>query len=109
MKLLNRDEFLKLPEGTFFCDGQPFAFGSLMIKGDSLDNGCFWEWQLNYPDGDQDALYTLEKGASLPVDQSLSKNSPWDDTTTRIYLVYEKSDLEYLRQRVDEAIKIYQK
>jgi hypothetical protein len=33
MKLLNREEFLKLPEGTLYSEYDPHVFGDIRVKG----------------------------------------------------------------------------
>ena len=41
MKIVNRQEFLKMPEGTVFTKFKPHMFGSLCIKEDSIGDDDF--------------------------------------------------------------------
>ena len=43
MKIVNRDAFLKLPNGTLFSKYTPCIFGELMIKEDSLSNDFIYQ------------------------------------------------------------------
>ncbi len=38
MKILNRKEFLKLPSGVFYSTYEPTIFGTLCIKGETIEN-----------------------------------------------------------------------
>jgi len=38
MKILNREEFLKLPSGTVYVKYEPYCFGDLCIKHQSYEN-----------------------------------------------------------------------
>jgi hypothetical protein len=43
MRIVNREEFLKLPNGTLFSKYSPCVMGELMIKEDSLTNDFIYQ------------------------------------------------------------------
>ena len=36
MKIITKQEFYNLPEGTLYCEYQPYAFGELKLKGETI-------------------------------------------------------------------------
>lgn len=112
MKIYRLNEFLKLPEGTVFCRGKEWVFGSPSIKGESLDNGTgdFWARSLDWIDANSsgeafDRLdEMLEKGASYPLVTCESRDGMLDKEA--LFLVYEKADLESLIKDLQKALTL---
>ncbi len=114
MKVLNRKNFMKLPPGVIFLGGMPWLFVSLEVKGDTISvdgkDIDFWskdtgfiqvEGSAEFPDVFE---YMLERGVSYPMNSDYARDGTFDDSD--VFLVYEKEDLERLREFIDRAIKL---
>lgn len=48
IKIYNRQEFMKLPEGVIFSSGEPYAFMDMFIKGETWDftgsGSSYWDF-----------------------------------------------------------------
>lgn len=112
MRLYQRAEFLKLPEGTIFNKGVQWNFGCLSVKGESTNYNDFYCCDLDWVDGNNseecfDRLDSMLKdGASFPAQDSGCRDGLFDDDA--IFLVWERADLEKLRGYVDDAIVLAQ-
>lgn len=111
MKVLNRKEFLNMPEGTIFAKGEPWHFNQIAHKAetmgadfvymslaniDSYDSGE-WSFRLNE---------MLETGASYPIDNDgFMRDGLFDEDD--VFLVFERDDLIKLRGRINEAIAVF--
>ncbi len=111
MKVLNRDDFLKLPEGTIFVKGESWSFDSLSIKGDSIHfhggNDFFYldpHWV--EANGSGEAFNCLDKmiatGCSYPMQSSFGRDALFDYDA--IFMVFEHDDLLQLQQFIETAI-----
>jgi hypothetical protein len=109
MRIYRRTEFLKLPEGTIYAKGKPWAFHNLSIKGYSLGD----DWTYLDPigidgadSGDEcdklDAM--LKHGESHPMARMYGRDGYFD--TDAIFLVCERADLETLRKMIDDALAV---
>lgn len=115
MRILRRDEFLKLPAGVLFCKGKPWYFESLHVKGDTITNSdgkpidfghrdlCFVA--MGHDSGElmrrMDEM--LEDGASYPVEVNYGRDGCFDDED--LFLVYEAADLHSLQAAITEALE----
>ena len=115
MRIYNREDFFKLPIGTMFHEGKPFVFFDLQILKEVLcdendrpidyyaQSLCTIESHSSEQLVDrQDEM--LEKMASYPLNKDIGRDGCYDDRA--IYLVYEKEDLEYLLEKINEALAI---
>ena len=106
MRIVNRKEFLTLPEGTLFQEGEPWVFGDLCVKHDSLIYGedsddyiCQRPTNVEADSSEQlfDRLDDMQQnGASYPLDLGSTER---DGCFVRdaIYMIYEKADITALR------------
>jgi len=39
MRIVNRDEFMRLPPGTVYAEFEPYVLGEVCVKGETLDHG----------------------------------------------------------------------
>jgi hypothetical protein len=108
MKIVDRAAFLDLPEGTVYAKGEPWAFGSLSIKGESVANRDWWYldpcW-VEAEDSNQafDRLDEMRTtGASYPMESAVSRDGLFDQDA--IFMVFERDDLLKLKDMVDTAI-----
>lgn len=116
MKLLNKKEFLKLPEGTMYFEKPKEAmacyFGNLCVKGESLSRD-FYEIDLISPDlspvlNEQywESFERLDKGETLKIDFNYGgRNGMYDDTD--MYYVLDKEDVKSLLDVITEAYNSY--
>lgn len=105
---------MKLPEGIFYAKGEKWYFGDIMMKGETVSNeGRNIDWyqsSFNWVDGNDtgECIYRLEEmknnGASYPMQDNICRDGMFEDT--EIFLVYEKSDLEKLKEYIQRAIEI---
>jgi hypothetical protein len=42
MRIMRRQEFLAMPEGTIYAKGGRWFFGGLEVKADTTDYGDWW-------------------------------------------------------------------
>lgn len=102
MRVVTRDEFMGLPEGTIFQKGRPWVFGGLSVKGETiLHGGKAIDWfyiptdSIDASDsGELFARYDsmLRDGASYPLDlECQSRDGCFDNGD--IFMIYEASDV----------------
>lgn len=108
MRLVKRQELMTLPAGTLFAPlHQPWVFGDLELKGDTLqhnrtgENQDFWVLSLAWPEADDagmafDRLNAMAENpaVSYPPEYVYGRHGLYDDD--RLYLVYEPADVEKL-------------
>lgn len=100
MKIYRRKEFLALPNGILFCEGEMCVFGPPEVKTHTYDND-FVSACLNDIDfhdvGDLYDKYTemLNTGKSYPLDlDSTTRNGLFEEDA--LFLVYEAEDIKAL-------------
>lgn len=103
MKIVNAEEFLKLPEFTLYCKYEPCIYqGNMCIKLESIYDGdesidFFYQTidQVQHQDSDDwfEKLDEMEeKGSSFPVDKENSSRDGCYDKD-QLYMIYEKEDV----------------
>lgn len=108
MKVFRRKEFLKLPPGTFYCQGERWAFGNICVKFDTLGHN---DWvYLNFDS--IEAFSSIEESELLdemldaetshPLSESAGRDGLFDQDA--IFLVYEREDLLKIRKYLDDAL-----
>lgn len=117
MKLLNKKEFLKLPEGTVYFEKvkaeNACYFGHLFIKGETLQPDDYYEIDLISPDlspnshsEGYECFDKLNKGETLNIDFNYGgRNGLYDDTD--MYYVLDKEDVKSLIDVITEAYNSY--
>lgn len=115
MKIVDRVTFLTLPTGTVYAKGEPWVFGSLSIKDDSIpaDASFCGDWFYLDPawidaDTSEVAFERLDemqaKGTSYPMETAVGRDGLFDQKD--IFLVFERDDLLKLRGMIDTAIAV---
>jgi len=108
MRVYTRSDFLKLPAGTVYCQGERWYFGGLTFKGESLDNDWY---QVNpaWVDG-KDSTECFERleemlnnRMSYPMQGDECRDGLFD---ANLFLVLEKDDLLQLREWIDVAVRV---
>lgn len=111
MRVLSRADFLKMPAGTMYAKGEPWAFDGIHVRGDTMPNGNDWDCaQLAWIDSDDSGQAVdrlddmLENGASYPMDASYGRDGCFNEAD--LFLVFERADLIQLGKIVDQAILV---
>lgn len=112
MKILNRKQFLALPEGVLYISGTPWAFGNLHIKGRTSElfgkpYNDWYEIDLTYIEHEESGQYfdklqeMRDTGKSYPLEISQTRNGLFDED--ELFLVYEKADLLLLMNELAQC------
>lgn len=108
MKVVDKKEFLKLPDGTFFCKGCQWVFDDLCIKMQSLE-GDFCYHNLCIMDSNSSDQYFYRLSESFKNDISYPMNDSWSRDgmfcDEDLFLIYEKEDLYRLRELINYFLK----
>jgi len=90
MRLVKRDEMLKLPPGTVYQMFDPNILGELMVKGENSGDTDWYEQPVGaYPDLNQ---------MQFEMESTECREARFDDTL--FYLVYEDTDIEIMVARL---------
>jgi hypothetical protein len=111
MRILNKKDFLKLPEQTLFSYYAPGNFRELNIKLDTVRENDFLDDSII---GAVDAVSTGDLFDKLDVMSELGGSAPMDFEQTdreglyeneQLYAVYEKEDVEKLIARLQKTLR----
>jgi hypothetical protein len=96
MRIYNRTDFMKLPEGVLFCKGKPWHWGDLSVKGESLvtdftDRGLCWIESNSSEDAIDRMERMLTEGTSEPMQTAYGRDGCFDNED--LFLVFEETDL----------------
>lgn len=110
MRIVNREEFLKLPSDTLFSLYTPQYFGEIMIKGDTI-----WPNDFRYQDINEavdcrssneftEILYSAEeKGTSFKMNfERWSRDGLYDND--QLYAVWDDEDVKALIVRLNKVV-----
>lgn len=113
LKIINREQFLKLPNGVLYAKFEPCVFGDIAIKEDSSSNGWLYQDLLELDVNDSgewtDTLFeAIEKGTSFKLDYDcLGRDGMFDDK--QLFAVFEKEDVVMLIERLKKTVLNYPK
>ncbi|MDS1138566.1 hypothetical protein [Nitratireductor indicus] len=108
MRVYDRKGFLALPEGVIFCKGQPWAFDTLMVKGETMPTNDFTYLDLcdivSFDSGDWFARLedSLQNGTSYPMGDDYGRDGTFSETD--VFLVFEPDDLRNLIAFAEAAL-----
>lgn len=110
MRIVSRDDFLKLPAGTLFSKFEPLIFEDLAIKGDTSDGANDFMYQpiasaVDFEDT-SDLLDKTERATKESVAMDLdcqSRDGCFDES--QMFLVWERADVEQLIARLNTALE----
>lgn len=108
MRVYDRKGFLALPEGVLFCKGQPWAFDTLMVKGETLPTNDFTYLDLCSIEAFDTGEWTerlensLQNGTSYPMEGAYGRDGTFSETD--VFLVFEPNDLRKLIAFAEAAI-----
>lgn len=115
MRIVNSQEFYKLPPGTLYCHYEPCSFMELNIKGDTISDGTvdidyFYQPLIgNVECGESEGMHkilddSLLNGTAFTLDsESTLRDGMFDDS--RMYAVYHKSDVLQLIKQLQSTLK----
>ena len=112
MRIVNREEFLKMPQNTVFSKYIPYVFGQLFIKDESIGSDGFDFYYSQIADAidcksstDFDDLLDKAKRdstLSLRMDfEGLGRDGCFEDD--QLFAVFEKEDVAKLINRLKEC------
>lgn len=109
MRVLNRADFLKMPSGTIYAKGVPWAFDGVCIKAETLgeDWVCLNPAWISASDSGEafNRLETmLRDGNSFPGEDAFGRDGCFDPNA--VFLVFEADDLKMLQGHVGDAIEL---
>jgi hypothetical protein len=112
MKILNKIEFLALPEGVLYSEYSPCCFRDIFIKGDTWGNDYLYIDLVGNvkADSSEDEIEILDNelinGGHVNLDfETFSRDGSFDDD--QLYAVYEKKDISELINKLFEIDKTY--
>jgi hypothetical protein len=102
MKLVDRHELMKMPEGTIYQSWTPCILGPLMFKGETCttEEGENIDWFENNVGAD-----TYDHERQFELNNSMCREGCFDEDTR--YLVHDANDIELIiRKLKGESIPI---
>ena len=110
MKIITRDEFLKLGERVLYSKYEPCVFEEMLIKENSIDNDWFYSEirsaiKCSGSGEMSDLLFKAEEdGISLDMDFDMqSRDGCFEED--ELFAIYEKKDIEQLIEKLKECIE----
>jgi len=102
MKIVNYDEFIKLPKGTIYSETEPCIFGEWRIKRDTVNGDSDWFYEVLVGDFDYFEKYSdiseayddMEKGVDILSEGVLQRDGMYDHD--RKFAIYSKEDIKKL-------------
>lgn len=111
MKIVNRETFLAMPEGTLFSKYHPCVFEDLCIKGETWDSDFQVQQVVDAIEctGSGDFSNRLHRseilGESLPMDfNCMGRDGCFDDD--QLFAVWERADVEALIVRLTQTLLV---
>ena len=111
MKIINREQFLKLPNGVLYAKFEPCVFGDIAIKGESTSNDWYFQDLLELDVNDSgefaDALFkSMEEGTSIAMDFNCEGRDGLY-AEKQFFAVFEKEDVLSLVERLNKTVSNY--
>lgn len=112
MKIISRQEFLKLPSGTLFCKYIPYIFGEVEIKGESIhvaEGGDFYCKSINDFDFSDPSEFVKKcdemqtNAASYPIELEIESRDGLHDKD-QLFMIYEKTDILALITKLKKSL-----
>lgn len=108
MRIVNREEFLKLPANTVFSLYTPCNFGDLRIKVATQEYDFVFDDIIGAFDFENtgdfiDKCRSMERGASIPMDFACSQRDGLFDNC-QLFAVFDPDDVVRLIERLKRCI-----
>ena len=109
MRIVDRETFLAMPEGTVFAKYQPSVFEHLSIKGETIGNDFYYQQivdAVEAPNSDRWAALLDESqvsGRELEMDfETQGRDGCFDDD--QLFAVFSKQDVAQLIDRLKRCL-----
>lgn len=110
MKIISRETFLLMPEGTLFSKYEPCVFGPLCIKGQTIGANDFLVQKIadsvdasSFDDFSQILFKSQQSGKGFKIDLNCEgRDGMFEDD--QLFAVWEIADVESLIQRLQMAV-----
>jgi len=118
MKVVNREELMRLPAGTIYTEYEPFNFGSIKIKGDTIitdgndtdmyEVGTHIDWwedeliNLGCSNDQEEAMEKFEKGEDAEMYFEFPCRNGFYDYD-QLYAVWSMDDTNNMIERLIKA------
>lgn len=110
MKIIDRETFITMPEGTVFSEYEPCYFGPLMIKGATVGAVDWYEQTVSdaFDFNDTDDLYrkcdAAVNGGNLPITLNCeTRNGMFDDD--QLFAIWDQRDIAALITRLQRSLE----
>lgn len=110
MRIINRIEFLKLPENTLYMSYEPQIYGDLEIKLESLQNDFYVEYLHGFIEGtncsgtnSEAHDYAEKTGETFIFSETSGRDGCFDDD--QLFAVYDNEDIIQLINKLAKCLK----
>lgn len=109
MKVVNKKDFLNLPENTIFSKGKVWCFDGLSMKGESFSNDFFYLDLIDMDMGSGSNEYferlddSLINGNSYPINDAESRDGMFLED--EVFLIFENDDILTLIENLKKGLK----
>jgi len=108
MRIVDYNTFIKLPEGTMYCEYSPCVFGDLKIKDETISNSdWFYSSLQSNPEFDSDfygeACEPMKKGEDINPDFNCIERDGMFDYD-RQFLIYNKGDVQAMINKLQSIL-----
>jgi len=111
MKIVNRKQFLKLPNGTIYCsfNKKNFSFNGFSLKLESLSNDWYYMDLTDFDnwDNSEERIENIQKMIAEGKEYPLSLNCSSRDgmfEEDEMFCIYDKQDIERIINVLSESI-----
>jgi len=103
MRIITKEEFLKLPDGTVYCKGGRWWWEQISVKSKSYDNDWRYLQLDQIPANDSGEWLSnqermLKTGESMPIQITDVRDGCFDPSD--LFLVYEAEDLKLIKEYI---------
>jgi hypothetical protein len=109
MRIMNRVQFLAMPENTLFCNYEPCNLGELRIKGATWGNDFLVQYTDTIKCKDSNEFFEILTkawiaGESFEMDfDCMGRDAMFDDS--QLFAVFDPDDVKQLIERLQQCVK----
>ena len=102
MKIITRDEFMKLGEDVLYSKYEPYIFEELLIKKKSIPNDWFY-LEIKSAVDMQNTNHILSAGQSIDMDfDIMSRDGCYDKE--QLFAIYEKKEIQKIITKLQKCL-----
>lgn len=111
MKILTREQFLQLPKGIVYTKFEPFIFGDICIKEESLQEDWVYQKLFEVDVNDSGEFvemlsHAIEKQDNIPLDFEMTMRDG-EFVDNQFFAVLEKEEVVKLIHRLEQTLSHY--